>query len=105
MTEWINAGSVEDVEVEDVIRFDYQDKTYAIYHAPEGDFYCTDGLCTHENVRLEDGLVMGHEIECPKHNAIFDYRTGKALRAPACIDLKTYPTKIENDEVWVQITP
>lgn len=46
---------------------------------------CTDGLCTLEKVHLSDGLVMEYKIECPKHNGVFDYRTGDArtgLREP-----------------------
>ena len=39
--------------------------------------YASDGLCTHEHVHLSDGLVMGHVIECPKHNGRFDVRDGK----------------------------
>lgn len=42
--------------------------SFAIYRDPAGQFFGTDGRCTHENVRLADGLVMGDQIECPKHN-------------------------------------
>jgi 3-phenylpropionate/trans-cinnamate dioxygenase ferredoxin subunit len=38
---------------------------------------------------------MDFVIECPKHNGRFDYRNGKALNAPACVNLKTYPVKVE----------
>ena len=48
-------------------------------------------------------LVMDYEIECPKHNATFDYRTGEAKRAPACVNLATYPVRIENGSVWIEI--
>ena len=58
-------------------------------HLPELDdeYYATDGLCTHEQVHLADGLVMDNIIECPKHNGRFDYphrcRQGRAgLRQP-----------------------
>lgn len=101
MSQWIEVGPPEDIEAEDVMRFDYAGKTYAIYHGPDGRFYCTDGLCSHEQVHLEDGLVMGYEIECPKHNATFDYRTGEAKRAPACVHLQTYETKVERGKIFV----
>ena len=100
---WINACAVEDIDEEDLIRVDHAGRSYAVYHSPDGDFFCTDGLCTHEKVQLADGLVQDFEIECPKHNAIFDYRTGEALRAPACVDLATYPTKIEDGRIWIEI--
>lgn len=101
--QWVDACAVDDIEEEDVIRFDYKGKTFAIYRSPDNQFYCTDGLCTHEEVHLADGLVMDHEIECPKHNGQFDYRTGAALRAPVCVNLATYQTKIDGDRVLIEI--
>ena len=100
---WIVACAADDIDDEDVIRFDHDGRTFAVYRDPDGAFFCTDGLCTHEAVHLADGLVMDHEIECPKHNGRFDYRTGKALRTPACEALATYPTKVENGQVWIEI--
>lgn len=91
---WIDACSTADIDEEDLIRWDHAGKTFAIYHSPDGEFFATAGLCTHENVHLCDGLVMGHQIECPKHNGRFDYRTGEAQRAPCVMALKTYPTRI-----------
>lgn len=103
MSDWIDACAIEDIEEEDLIRFDHGGQTFAIYQSPNNEFFCTDGLCTHEKVHLEDGLVMDYVIECPKHNGQFDYRTGKALRAPVCDDLKTYPVKVEGGRVFVQL--
>ena len=103
MSQWIDACATDDVEEEDVIRFDHGGKTFAIYHSPEGEWFCTDGLCSHEQIHLADGLVMDYVIECPKHNGQFDYRTGEAKRAPVCINLATYPAKAEGGRVLVQI--
>ena len=100
---WIDACATDDIDAEDLIRFDHDGRTFAIYHGPEDDFFCTDGLCTHEQVHLADGLVMGYEIECPKHNATFDYRTGEAKRAPACVNLNTYAVRVDGDRVLVEV--
>ena len=103
MTETVRACSTDDIEDEDVLRFDHGDKTYAIYHAPDGKFYATDGYCTHEKAHLGDGIVDEYEIECPLHFGAFDYRTGDPTVAPACVKLKTYPTKIEGGDVFILI--
>ena len=68
MAQWIDACATDDIEEEDLIRFDHDGRTFAIYRSPDDEFFCTDGLCTHEKVHLCDGLVMDHTIECPKHN-------------------------------------
>lgn len=100
---WVDACAVDDIAPEDVIRFDHGSRTFAIYRSPQSRFYATDGLCTHEKVHLADGLVMDAIIECPKHNGQFDYRTGEALRAPVCVDLKIYPVKVEGGRVLIDI--
>jgi len=98
---WIAACAVADVDPEDVLRFDHAGRTFAIYRTEDDGWYATDGLCTHERVHLADGLVMGSIIECPKHNGRFDVRTGQAKGAPVCVDLKTYPVKVENGTVYI----
>ena len=99
---WILVGTTDNVEVEDIIRFDHNDKTFCVYKLEDG-FYATDGICTHEDVHLEDGLVMDNEIECPMHQGVFDIKTGEAISPPACDDLKTYPVKVEDNNIYIQI--
>lgn len=103
MSNWVQACAADDVDEEDLIRFDHAGHSYAIYRSSEDKYYATDGHCTHEQVHLCDGLVMDHIIECPKHNGRFDYRTGEAKGAPVCINLKTYPVKVEAGHVYIQI--
>jgi 3-phenylpropionate/trans-cinnamate dioxygenase ferredoxin subunit len=103
MAQWVEVGSLENIEQEGVIRFDHAGKTYAVYRSPDDEVFCTDGLCTHESVHLADGLVLDYEIECPKHQGAFDYRTGEALRLPLCVNLTTYPAKVEGARVSIDI--
>jgi 3-phenylpropionate/trans-cinnamate dioxygenase ferredoxin component len=100
---WVEACDADDIMPEDVLRFDHSGRTFAVYRSPDSQFFATDGLCTHEQVHLGDGFVMGHIIECPKHNGRFDYRTGQAKGAPVCIDLKTYPVKVEAGKVFIDL--
>jgi 3-phenylpropionate/trans-cinnamate dioxygenase ferredoxin subunit len=103
MTLWIAACQIDDIEFEDVVRFDHEGRSFAIYRDPKGAFFATDGKCTHEAVHLADGLVLDDVIECPKHNGRFNYKTGKALRAPVCVDLKTYPVRLSGNQVEIEI--
>jgi 3-phenylpropionate/trans-cinnamate dioxygenase ferredoxin subunit len=103
MAEWVEACAVDDVDEEDVIRFDHGNRTFAIYRSPEDEFFATEGLCTHEKVHLSGGLVMDDIIECPKHNGRFNYKTGAAKGAPVCVNLKTYPTRVEAGKVLIAI--
>lgn len=104
MSDWIDVCATDDIDEEDVIRFDHGARSFAIYQSPEGEFFATDGLCTHENVHLADGLVMDHIIECPKHNGQFNYKTGHATRLPACDHLGTYSVRVVEGRVQIQLS-
>ncbi|RWG38108.1 MAG: Rieske family ferredoxin [Mesorhizobium sp.] len=105
MTGWIRACGLDDIEQEGARRFDHGGKTYAVFRSPDDQVFCTDGLCTHEAVHIADGLVMDYEVECPKHAGAFDYRTGAAKRLPPCINLRTYPAKVEAGDIPQRLTP
>ena len=101
--QWIDVCAVDDIDEEDVMRFDHGPRTYALYRSADSEFFATAGLCTHESIHLADGLVMDHVIECPKHNGRFDYRSGKALGAPVCVNLKTYPVRVEAGRLYLGV--
>ncbi len=103
MSDWIVVCAEDEIELEDVIRFDHGGRTFAVYRSMEGEVFATDGLCTHEQVHLADGLVMDDTIECPKHNGRFNYKTGAALRSPVCEALTTYPARVRAGRIEVQI--
>lgn len=103
MPTWTRACAAGDIELDDLIRFDHGAQTFVMVRSPEDEYFAMDGICSHEKVHLCDGLVMDGAIECPKHNATFDYRTGEATRAPACVNLKTFPVRIVGGDVWIEI--
>jgi 3-phenylpropionate/trans-cinnamate dioxygenase ferredoxin subunit len=103
MTSWVDACAAGDIDAEDVIRFDHGERTFIIVRYHEDNYYCSDGLCTHEEIHLADGLVVETTIECPKHSSIFDCRTGEVETPPACENLKTYRTRVENGRVEIEI--
>jgi 3-phenylpropionate/trans-cinnamate dioxygenase ferredoxin subunit len=100
---WVDACATDEIEEEDVIRFDHGGRTFAIYRTDDDRYFATDGLCTHEHVHLSGGLVMGNIIECPKHNGRYDLTTGEAKGAPVCVNLRTYPVKVEGGRVLLHV--
>lgn len=103
MANWVKACTIGEIDLEDVKRFDHAGRTFAIYRSEDDKYFATDGLCTHEKVHLADGLVYDGLIECPMHNGRFSFRTGEAKGAPVCINLKTYPVKIDGTGVLIDI--
>ena len=101
--EWVLACAFDDIDEEDVMRFDHGDRTYAVYRTMGDKIFATDGLCTHEQQNLAEGIVIDDIIECPLHQGRFHIPTGKAKGAPVCIDLKTYPTRVDDGGVYILI--
>jgi len=102
MSQWVAVGAFDDIDDEDVMRFDHGGRTFAVYRVGER-VYASDGLCTHEQALLCEGFVMEHVIECPKHNGRFDIRDGRPLCAPVTVALKTYPAKVEGGQIFIEI--
>jgi len=100
---WVQVCTSSDIDVEDVLGFDYNGHAYAIYRLGPHVFFASDGLCTHEETNLAEGFVFDGCIECPLHLGRFDIETGKALSAPVTKDLKTYPVELRGDQVFIQV--
>lgn len=66
-----------------------------------GKFYALKDMCTHDGGILTGGTLQGSIIECPRHGARFDVRTGAVVRLPAYVRVKTYSVSIEDDAVFV----
>lgn len=101
---WIAACKEDDIEPDDVIGFAHDGVDYAIFRSPDDEYYATAGHCTHERELLCDGLVMDGEIECPRHLGRFNYATGQAQGAPVLVDLRTYPVKLEDGVVYLDVS-
>jgi Na+-transporting NADH:ubiquinone oxidoreductase subunit F len=101
---WIEVCVSSFLKPEDVIRFDHEHKTYAICRTAGGTLHVTDGICTHGNTHLADGLVKGKLIECPKHNGRFDITDGSPQRQPVCVALKTYQAREHDGKIFLDLT-
>jgi MocE subfamily Rieske [2Fe-2S] domain protein len=100
---WLEICASGFLKKEDVIRFDHEQKTYAIYRLADGLLHATDGVCTHGSTHLADGLVKGKLIECPKHNGRFDITDGSPQRRPVCIALKTYQVREQDGKIFLDL--
>jgi 3-phenylpropionate/trans-cinnamate dioxygenase ferredoxin subunit len=69
----------------------------------DGSFYAVDNLCTHDNGPLGEGTLWNGTIECPRHGARFDVKTGAVKALPAVRPVGTYPVRLDGDEVSVDV--
>lgn len=74
----------------------------ALCNTGEG-FHAIDDICTHDGGSLDQGTLDGFAIECPRHGARFDVRTGKVLALPAVRPVRAYPTRVTAGSVEVEV--
>jgi naphthalene 1,2-dioxygenase ferredoxin component len=99
---WTDALSTDDLPTDDVIGLIVAGRDIAVYTVG-GAVYATDNTCTHGQARLCDGFLDGHEIECPLHQGKFDVRNGLPSCAPVTQALRSYPVKVEDSRVFLQL--
>ncbi|GAP66498.1 ferredoxin subunit of nitrite reductase andring-hydroxylating dioxygenase [Mizugakiibacter sediminis] len=68
----------------------------------DGDLYAVEDVCTHDGGELTGGELHGYEVECPRHGARFDVRTGEALCAPAYAPTASFPVKVEDGVIYTR---
>ena len=81
-----------------IVRLD--DQPVAIFHLDDG-YYAIDDVCTHDGGPVAEGALDGQVIECPRHGARFDVKSGAVLCLPATAPIPTYMVRVEGDDIKV----
>jgi 3-phenylpropionate/trans-cinnamate dioxygenase ferredoxin subunit len=66
-----------------------------------GTFYAVEDVCTHDGGALDASELDGTRVMCPRHGALFDVTTGKALTLPAVVPLPTFAVRVEGDDIFI----
>ncbi len=101
MAEFVTIAKKDDIPAGEVRVYKVNGKELAVAHTDDG-FYAIDDVCTHDGGPLGEGYIEGCQIECPRHGARFDLKTGKAVTLPAVMPVNAYQVRLEGDEVQVE---
>jgi 3-phenylpropionate/trans-cinnamate dioxygenase ferredoxin subunit len=66
------------------------------------DFYAVEDVCSHDGQPLTDGPLEGTAVECPRHGARFDVRTGRPLCMPAVEPIATFEVQVRGNDVLLR---
>jgi 3-phenylpropionate/trans-cinnamate dioxygenase ferredoxin subunit len=69
----------------------------------DGEYYAIENVCSHDGGELASGACEGDQIICPRHGARFCIRDGRALTPPAYEDIGTFPVRIADGMVQVDV--
>ena len=93
----LEPGDIRQVEIEgrDAI---------AIYNL-DGEYFATDNTCPHGAASLPEDEIEGEEVICPFHLGSFNIRSGEAVVGPCVKAVRTYPVRIKEGMLYVEIGP
>ena len=109
VTEWTAVGSVEDFTENMGGCVKLNGKQIAIFNLKnKTEWYAIQNLCPHDQrMVLSRGLIgdKGSEpkVACPLHKHNFSLKTGKHLSEGNIADVATFPVKVEDGKVFLQI--
>jgi 3-phenylpropionate/trans-cinnamate dioxygenase ferredoxin subunit len=99
---FVKAANVGDVPEGQAIVVEVGDQEVALCNVG-GEIYAVANVCTHDGGPLGEGILLGDEIECPRHGARFNVKTGAVRTLPAIMPIPSYEVKVEGDEVYVDV--
>jgi nitrite reductase/ring-hydroxylating ferredoxin subunit len=102
MGEFKKVAKARDIAPGEAQEVDAGGKRIAIFNI-DGSFHAIDDTCTHRGGPLSEGMVVGTEVTCPWHGAVFDVTSGAVRGAPAPRDVAHYPVRIEGEDIEVEL--
>lgn len=69
----------------------------------KGTIYAVETECPHQGASMTTALVKDDYISCLRHSYRFELKDGSCKAHPECT-LKTWPVKVENGEIFVDLS-
>jgi 3-phenylpropionate/trans-cinnamate dioxygenase ferredoxin subunit len=104
MSEFVSVAKVGEIE-EGVVKVVRVDDAPIGLTKIDGEYFAFADVCTHDDGPVAEGELDEYIIECPRHGAKFDIRTGKVKQLPAVVPIPVYTVKVEGDAVLVSKKP
>ena len=102
MSEWIDIAAESELPVgsRKVVVTPYAE---IVVFNLDGEYFAIEDVCTHDGGELASGACEGDQIICPRHGARFCIRDGRSLTPPAYENIDTFPIRVENGMVQVDL--
>lgn len=101
MSDWIQVVAARDLPPGSVEVVVVDGAEIALFNAA-GEFYAIENVCSHDGGEIAGGCIADGAIECPRHGARFDLKTGAVLSPPAYEPVATFPVRVVDGVVQVR---
>ena len=102
MEQLTTVTAVDELGERELAAFSLTGKRIAIAKVDDA-FYAFGDICTHQGCSLAEGELDGTTVTCPCHGSEFDVTTGEVLRGPARAPVRSYPVRIEDGLLQVEV--
>ena len=99
---FVKVGKLQDVPPGSAKVYEVNGRAVAVCNV-DGDLYAIDDVCTHDEGSLDQGELEGFEIECPRHGARFDVRSGEVTALPAVLPVDTFKVRMQGEDVEIEV--
>ena len=101
---WYRVGMINEIPERKIWPIHVNHTDIFLLRAGEQIFAYLD-QCSHQDIKLSEfgDILPNGQLICYAHGACFDLPSGAPLCFPAEVGLKTFPIKIESQEVLVQL--
>jgi 3-phenylpropionate/trans-cinnamate dioxygenase ferredoxin subunit len=94
-------GNISEVPPGTAKVYEVGDRAVAVCNV-DGELYAVDDVCSHDEGSLDQGELEGFEIECPRHGARFDVRSGEVKALPAVVPIDTFKVRRQGDDIEIE---
>ena len=98
---FIQVADITDIDLNQSVSVELDGRAILICNTENGVFAVED-RCTHADIPLCGGQIIGNFISCPVHGAVFDLSDGSVQAPPAFEDLETFEVKVEDTLISVK---
>lgn len=102
MGEYFKIAEIKDFLKNQMQVFDMKGQEILVINV-EGKFYAFENRCPHMGYPLFFGSLEGDVLTCGFHRAKFNVRTGKSIGPVTSEPLKTFPVKIQNSSIFIEV--
>lgn len=102
MAEYVKVATTDDVTPGQPRLVEVNGRRVVLFNL-DGAFYAIDDFCSHRGAPLSEGEVMGKDVQCPWHGALFDITTGEASGPPADAGVETFKVRVAGSDIEVEI--
>jgi 3-phenylpropionate/trans-cinnamate dioxygenase ferredoxin component len=104
MAETIDICPLEDLPPGAMRMVEWEDLEIGVFNCA-GTIYAIEDRCSHDNGTLVEGILDEARctIECPRHGALFDLKSGKPLTLPAYVPVDTFPVILDDDIIKLEV--